>query len=96
MAARWVEFVERRYSVRAAAKTKIWGVVAVQGGAKFGEVRWYSHWRRYCFFPENIGGRAFGLAQFVFDAECLREIADFAEAQTREHKAARLAARQGP
>jgi len=92
--ARWIRFVERRYSIRRSAKTRVWLVLAVRDGLLVGEVRWYSHWRRYCF----IAGAAtipFALARFIFDAECLRELADFAEARTREHNAARAAAKAG-
>lgn len=42
-----------------------------------GWVAWYGPWRKYVF---NAGGA-------LFDAKCLREIADFCESQTKEHKA---------
>lgn len=44
-----------------------------------GEIRWYAPWRRYCFSPD-LKHRT------IFDANCLREIADFCENLTKEHK----------
>ena len=59
--------------------TKIWSVTTIQSPyAALGFVRWYGPWRKYCFMP------GFGT---TYDQNCLREIADFCEVQTREHKA---------
>jgi len=85
---RWIQFEEYPRSVR----TKAWRVVGVRSGTKLGEIRWYSQWRRYCFFRDHID-IPFGSVGAVFDAECLRDLADFAEARTREHKAALAAVR---
>ena len=61
--------------------TKVWtvseGVTA--HGPELGEVRWFSRWRKYSFFPE--GGK-------VFEETCLREIAYFCETATKFHMAA--------
>lgn len=59
----------------ASGKTKRWEVVSNNG--LLAEIMWYGQWRKYCFFP---------FMQTVFDVSCLREIADFCEARTREHK----------
>ncbi len=65
-----------------AAKTNRWEVVTVDGGAVIGRVSWYGPWRRYCHFPrENT----------VYEQVCLREIADFCEAETAAHRKARAA-----
>ena len=57
------------------AKTKRWVVSTKQGG-ELGRVQWFTNWRRYCFFP---------LPGTTYDANCLRDIADFCEQKTREH-----------
>lgn len=60
-------------------KTAIWAVCSVQGGQNLGEVKWFAHWRRYTFWP------AVGT---IYDESCMREIADFVEAETKKRKAA--------
>lgn len=52
------------------------GVVA-DGCRALGWVAWYAPWRKYTMF--SVEG-------ITFDASCLRDIADFCEQQTREHK----------
>jgi len=42
-----------------------------------GHVEWFSRWRKYCFAP--VGGT-------VYEETCLREIAEFCVAATKEHK----------
>lgn len=62
----------------ASGKTKLFTVMSAAGGV-LGWVSWYAPWRKYCAAvssPDNI-----------FDPTCLREIADFCEKQTKEHKA---------
>jgi hypothetical protein len=49
-----------------------------------GRVYWWSHWRRYIFEPRG-----------VFDETCLRQIADFLETQTKEHRERRRRERAG-
>ena len=57
-------------------KTKRWAIQTAEG-FNLGWVSWYGPWRKYT-------------AQFLqgasFDPTCLREIADFIESKTREHK----------
>ena len=57
-------------------KTKVWAVLS-QGGAEIGTVCWYGPWRKYCFMPAYSS---------VFEQVCLREIAQFCETETRNHK----------
>lgn len=57
-------------------KTQKW-LLSSTGGALLGTVSWYAQWRRYAFQP---------IAGTVLDATCLREIADFVETATTEHK----------
>ena len=42
-----------------------------------GDIRWYSKWRKYAFYPR---------ADTLFEHECLRDIAAFCEEQTKEKK----------
>jgi hypothetical protein len=58
-------------------KTDVWDVHPMDGGFDLGQVKWFTGWRRYCFFPAN---------DKVFEEECLRVIADFCEEKTRHHK----------
>jgi hypothetical protein len=76
--AKWIKFepflhVEGR-------KTVIWRVISTSDiGVLLGDIRWYGRWRRYCFFPNN------DLA-LVFEQDCLRDIAQFCEDQTKLHR----------
>jgi hypothetical protein len=59
-------------------KTEIWRVMNLSG-ATLGMVSWHGAWRKYDFEVLNRGDR--------FDHHCLREIADFCEVVTKEHRA---------
>ena len=59
--------------------TKLWAVLGAQDKV-LGSIRWYAPWRKYCFYTLEGGA-------MVFDVNCLREIADFCEAETRSHNA---------
>lgn len=61
------------------AKTKVWWILNRYDHGHLGWIAWYSHWRKYSFTPN--GGS-------VYEEKCLREIADFCEKKTKEHKAA--------
>lgn len=49
-------------------KTKLFAVVSVQGLIILGEIKWFTRWRRYAFYPE---------ADSIYDAACLQEITAF-------------------
>lgn len=57
--------------------TKRWRVCSV---GRLGHVSWYAPWRRYVFWPS---------AGALFDAACLRELAQFCEEQTADRKSER-------
>ena len=63
-------------------RTVVWRVRPQGEALTLGLVQWFSHWRKYCFFP---------CEPTVFDANCLREIADFCETRTQEHRTAAIA-----
>jgi hypothetical protein len=75
-APKWMDFVE----VAAPGVTKRWEIRAKQGNALIGCVSWSTGWRRYMLQPGY---------PTEWEQDCLRDVADFLEAQTREHKAAR-------
>lgn len=62
--------------VRPGARTRVFRVSSRQSGAELGEIKWYPHWRQYTFFPVNA----------IFDRHCLREVAEFCESKTMEHR----------
>lgn len=61
--------------------TKRWQVLS--SGTLLGFVSWFAHWRRYTFYP---------MPQTVFDASCLRDVAQFCQSETDKRKAERKAA----
>jgi hypothetical protein len=76
--AKWIEFVE--WTAKAGAVTRQWEIRAKQSGTPLGTVAWYTGWRRYVFRP---------YPDTEYEQDCLRDVANFLEAQTREHKARR-------
>lgn len=58
-------------------KTKIWLVLNKYDGSELGRVFWYTKWRKYTFEAA---------ADCIFDAGCLKEIADFCLEQIQVHK----------
>lgn len=80
----WLEFSERATPPRQV--TRHW-VVGTKLGDYLGEVKWYAPWRRYAYSPSGHSGMLW------LEQDCLREIAQFIEDKTREHKKARLRAK---
>lgn len=60
--------------------THIWSVTGRGTEHHLGVVRWKNTWRRFVFEPFDFT---------VFDAGCLRELADFCVAATEKHKVSR-------
>lgn len=53
------------------SKTSVWSCWTDKGknrGIEIGEVKWYTSWRRYCFFP---------FPETIFDKSCMEDICDF-------------------
>lgn len=80
-----------RFSEDLTGKAKLirsWTVTAAGSrGCPLGEIKWWTAWRRYCFFPRE---------DTVYDAIWLTEIAAFCVEQTnlqKEDQAKRRAAR---
>jgi hypothetical protein len=49
-------------------KTSAWECKNIHSGTVLGEVKWYSGWRQYCYFP---------IIQAIYSAGCLRDIDNF-------------------
>ena len=63
-------------------RTQVWVIRSTGSGAMLGEVRWRSNWRQYALYPAP---------NTVFEEDCLREIADFVEIETRNRHVERVA-----
>ena len=74
--AKWIRFVE----VPAPGVTKRWEIRTTQGDVVIGRVAWSNGWRRYVLQPGY---------PTEWEQDCLRDVADFLEMNTREHKASR-------
>ena len=75
MKAKWIDILIRRDT----GKTFVWVVRAKQDDAELGEIRWFGRWRGYAFFPR---------AETLYEATCLRDIAEFIEVQMRARRGA--------
>ena len=51
-------------------KTKRWDIYSKSSGWRLGTIKWFSHWRQYCFFPER---------QTIWNKGCLADIQKFIE-----------------
>lgn len=69
---KYVRFVS--LGTRPGRKTECWSVQSKETGDLLGDVRWWSAWRRYSFWPAD---------HTVFEQTCLRDIANFIEDRTR-------------
>ncbi len=73
MLTKWIEFTSPVKS--ASGKTDVWYITGLKSGAYLGSVKWNGGWRKYTFSSSD---------NTFFDADCLREIADFCETETRK------------
>lgn len=65
-------------------KTNVWTVNSTSG-RRLGEIRWYSHWRQYAFYPAE---------QTIFNGDCLADLSSFCWERTAEHRTALEEARR--
>ena len=49
----------------------------ISGEITVGMIKWYAHWRRYCFFPNS---------NCIFDVSCLLEISKHIEGLMSQRK----------
>jgi hypothetical protein len=74
------DFLEFRFKEKSGSgKTSIWQVInrAYDQEILLGHVKWYAPWRCYAFYPLGVNT--------LFEARCLREIADFTQDETDQH-----------
>jgi hypothetical protein len=57
--------------------TFVWSVRNAQSGVRIGLVKWWPAWRKYVYQADD---------DTIYDPACLREIADWVEARTKEHR----------
>lgn len=69
--AKHLKFVE----AEPAPKTRRVLVVNKHDDSQLGNIGWFGRWRRYAFYP---------LSGTVFEQDCLRDIASYIEAMTKE------------
>lgn len=56
-------------------KTYVYGVYSKTQGSLLGVIKWFSHWRQYCFFPET---------NTVFNCVCLFDIIKFIDVYAKK------------
>jgi hypothetical protein len=80
----WVTFVHQGASP--SSKTQLWDVIGSGGPDDIiGEVNWSGPWRQYVFQAAELmaGGGV------IFNPACLRQIAEFVESMTADHRASK-------
>lgn len=78
-AKKYVRFVEQKNQKD--KKTKVWHIIGVRDGDVAGLIKWAGNWRKYVFYIDGMDG-----ADSYYDWDCLRLIADFCEAATKDHR----------
>jgi hypothetical protein len=61
-------------------KTHTFRVDSTQDGSYLGRISWFGRWRKYVFFPAS---------NTIFEQVCMRDISEFIEQKTRDHRAAK-------
>ena len=57
-------------------KTNSYSVMTLEN-IKLGQIKWFSNWRKYCFYPQQ---------DTVYEEVCLKEIAEFIQQETYNYK----------
>ena len=70
---KWIEF----YLYEDTGKTKKYNIVTKDYPMILGEVKWFSRWRKYSFFPAP---------NTVFEKDCMMDIVDFIDKLMLERK----------
>lgn len=76
--AKWIRFDKQPR--KADRKTDTWAVSPLDGGEPLGQVAFFGAWRKFAFFP---------FEGTLYEADCLRDIAQFCEDQTNEWRDAK-------
>jgi hypothetical protein len=78
---KWISFqLEGRRTGQKTDRWHVWGLKKPH--AHLGIVKWYGHWAKYAFFPES---------QTLYEQDCLRDLAEFVEAETLKQRKGRRA-----
>lgn len=78
MSKEYQSYIEIKYvGVSTTGKTDIWIVRNVKEHVQIGFIRWAGNWRKYVYEQEG---------RIYYDWNCLREIADFIEYVTHQHR----------
>jgi len=62
-------------------KTRVWMVEAKEHAYPSGQIKWFSRWRKYAFFPRP---------DTVYEPDCLKDIASFILDEMLKRKEAKL------
>ena len=76
---KWIEFelLQPPTDLTYKPKTKRWVVQTKQDFKQLGIIKWHCGWRKYVFYPYS---------DTLFEQDCLRDIANFIEEKTTNHK----------
>lgn len=66
--------------------TKVWNVLSKSSSETLGQIRWYSNWRCYCFYPN--GGT-------IWSNDCLKNVQKFCARQNYFRRMEREEAKSG-
>ena len=72
---KWISFEDESH-LYPRKKTQTW-LCRSRNGVELGEVKWWSQWRQYCYYPNNSA---------VYNVECLNDIASFVTQLMEERK----------
>ena len=71
--AKWIYFLLKSKT----EKTAIYSVLSKEGDFLLGEIKWFSRWRKYAFFPTK---------DTVYESKCLTDIAVFLDDLMQKRK----------
>ena len=73
---KWIEAIDVTEKIGFKGKTRVFRITPKGNNFPLAEVRWYPGWRKYTVQTGTS----------IFEEDCLRDMADFIEGKTREHK----------
>jgi hypothetical protein len=71
--AKWIDF----HLYEDTGKTKKYDILTKDETFKLGEIKWFSRWRKYAFFPQS---------NTVFEKDCMLDIIEFIDLLMFERK----------
>ena len=73
------------FGMTSSGATQVWKIESNDGSNFLGLIKWFGRWRKYSFYPHS---------DTIFEATCLREIADFCGEESRKHYQGRISKRR--